>query len=178
MAYLFSTNKKGTVLFHEDAMNLCPEFAILDDKEKLALVLITDYDSPYNQLPEIERKHKACSQVFNHNKIDIFERSSFKHAVDLYKSLQYNPKRELIKTYNDKLQSLSNDLINASSPIAIKNILDSQDKIRKVLFDLQQELMDNQEAKYTLKGGGKLSFLEELMQNKEAYERVTSSRNK
>ncbi len=172
MNYLFSTNKKGTVIFHPDVMGLCPEFAVLNDQDRLCLVLIADYNSPFNQLPESDRKHKARLQVYGDNKIESFEKKVFKNAVDLYKSLQYNPKRELTKVYQDKISSLSNDLVIATSPTAIKNILDSQKNMRNAMEELTKEVSEQEEYKIELRGKGTLSLLEEICANKAEYERV------
>ena len=176
MDYLFSVSKKGTVLFHSAVMNLCPEFSFLSEQDKLCLVLIVDYNSPFNQLPESDRRHKARLQVFGDNDITQFDKKVFQNAVELYKSLQYNSKRELIKVYEDKITSLSKDLVIATSPTAIKNILDSQKSMRKAMEELTNELSDQEEHKIELRGKGTLSLLEEITSNKLEYERVTKKK--
>ena len=176
MAYLFSVNKKGTVLFHPDIMSLCPEFAFLSEKDKLCLVLIVDYNSPFNQLPESDRRHKARLQVYSDNDISQFDKKVFKNAIELYKSLQYNSKRELIGVYEDKITSLSKDLVIATSPTAIKNILDSQKSMRKAMEELTSEVSDQEEHKIELRGKGTLSLLEETTSNIAEYERVTKKK--
>jgi hypothetical protein len=173
MEYLFNINKKGTILFHPEVMKLCPEFAVLNDQEKLCLVLVCDYNSPFNQLPESDRKHKACLQSFGNNDISLFEKQVMKNAMELYKGLQYNPKHELIKVYQDKIASLSKDLVIATSPTAIKNILDSQKNMRMAMEELSKSSNEEEERKLELRGKGTLSLLEMITSNKEEYERVT-----
>jgi hypothetical protein len=176
MNYLFSINKKGTIIFHPEVMNLCPEFSVLDDKEKMCLILVSDYNSPFNQLPESDRKLKSKLQVYGDNDMALFEKKVFKNAMELYKSLQYNSKRELVKVYQDKINALSSDLEKASSPLAIKNILDSQKNMRNAMDELNKDLYEQEERKVELRGKGTLSFLEELLANKQEYERVISKR--
>ena len=176
MAYLFSVNKKGTILFCKDAMNLCPEFQFLTEKDKLCLVLIVDYQSPFNQLPEIDRRHKARLQVYGDNDISSFDKKVFKNAIELYKSLQHNSKREMMNVYRDKIDSLSADLVSASVPSAIKNILESQRIMRIASEELAKDSDAEEERKLELRGKGTLSLLEEIMSNKEEYERVKAKR--
>lgn len=176
MDYLFSINKKGTLIFHPDAMSLCPELSVLTDDEKLCVVLVVDYASPYNQLPEQDRRHKASNQVFGKADNKFFDRQIIKNAIEAYKSLQYDPKRELLKVYQDKIEQLSRDLVGTTSSKAISDILNSQAKMRVAIEEISNDIINIREAKVDVRGGGKLSFLDELMQNKEAYERVTKKK--
>jgi hypothetical protein len=176
--YLFPVNKQGTVLLHPDAMELMPEFAILDDKKKLILILVVDDYSPYHNLPEIERINNACNQVYGSIKPKLFNSATMKNAVEAYKALQYNPKKELIKTYQKKIELLSDDLMSAVTPTAIKNITGAQKDMRKVLEELEGEVTDDEEREAQIKGGGRKTYLENLIENQDRYKLVTNRRNK
>lgn len=175
--YLFSINKKGTILLHPDALQLCPELAILEEKEARFIILAYDYESPFNQMPEEDRIHRAINLTYGVELSPDLKSKKFKNAIDAYKSLQYNPKRQLIKVYEHKLITLSTDLEKTNSSIEIKRILDSQKQIRVSLAELTNELSEQDEQRH-IRGGGQLSFIEELHRNKEEYNRVTKPKKK
>lgn len=178
MAQLFQLDRKGNVFFHKDAMNLCIELTFLTEKERRALVLYVDYYSPFSQLPEDDKKSKAMIQVFGTSKIDIFAKQTMVIAIEKYKSLQYDPKRELKRYYIDKIQLLSNELLITVKVSEITNIIKAQDIMNKAIDKLEMELLEQQEINLNIKGGGGLSFIDKAMSNKEDYERAIALKTK
>lgn len=178
MDYLFSLNKRGTYVFHLDAVKLCPELSILDDNEILFLILAYSYKSPFYQmrLPEQDRVNKAMQQVFGGTNKDVMNKGIIQNAAEAIKALQYDPKMELLRIYEDKLNMLSEELKHADSSKNIQDILKSQTHLKDAAKNLEDDIMNNLEIQETLKGGGTLSFIERLIKNKEEYDRVVSKK--
>jgi hypothetical protein len=154
-------------------MDLCPELRFLDDAERLYIVLVYDYYSMYRQFTESDRINKALNHIRTVLLMEINNISpKMEMAIEAYKSLQFDPKRELVNVYKVKIQQLSADLEKALAPSVIKNILDSQKTLKQATEDLVQEIEMGLEAKANLKGGGNLSLLEKLKLNKELYLQV------
>lgn len=178
MELLFNIDKKGTIVFVNEALDLCPELRFLNPSERLYLILSVDYYTPYRQFPAIERVNKALNHVrtvMNETVNNTSQKMLI--AIDCYKSLQYDIKRAEVEVYKNKLQQLNADLQSASSSTSIKHVLDSKVQLRKAIEELEQEIEMNIETKSLLKGNGTLSFLEELKSRKELYENITKSRN-
>lgn len=171
--YLFSINKKGTLLIHPEAVKLCPELSVLDEREVRFLILAYDYESPFNQQPEADRIHRAKNMVYEREMGPNLKEQKWINAIETYKGLQYNPKREMIRVYEKKLTTLSQDLEGDISSSDIKKILDSQKLIRLSLKEINEELAEIEEMKVNIKGGGQLSFIENIMSNLKEYRRVT-----
>lgn len=176
MPLLFNINKKGTILFHPDAVNLCPELQPLKDNDKLFIVLYCDYYSPFAQLPEQDRLNKSLLMVYKNTNKDLMSKEIIKNAIEAYNALQYDPVREMLKSYNKKLELLSDDLMAETNSRKINELLSSQSKIRNAIREINEEVSEKMEMDYHLKGGGKLSFIELLMRNKDEYDRVTKRR--
>lgn len=172
MAQLFLMDKKGTLFFHKDAIRLCPEFDLLSENERRVLVLFVDYNSPFNQLPESDRKQKSTLQVYGSIQEKIFSKPVMRNAVKKYMGLQFDTKRELRNTYQRKIDLLSKDLDNAISPTAINNIIKSLDSMRKAVDQLDSDILNAEEKQLNIRGGGRLSFIDELMSNQEDYDRA------
>lgn len=179
MDYLFSLNKKGTFVFHADAVKLCPELSVLNDKEILFLILVYSYKSPFYQmrLPEQDRINKAMQQVFGSSDKNLLNKGIIKNAAEAIKALQYDPRMELMKVYEDKLKNLSEELVITDTATGIQNILKSQSHLKEAIKGLEDDILNNLEIQETLKGGGTLSFIERLMKNKDEYDRVTRKKN-
>lgn len=171
--YLFSINKKGTILINPEVVKLCLEFAVLSEREMRFLILAYDYESPFNQQPESDRIHRAKNMVYDMDEGPNLNEQKWINAIDRYKSLQYNPKRETMRVYERKLSLLSNELTNEESSTKIKQILESQKLIRISLKELSEDLAEAEEKKAQIKGGGRLSFIEDIMTNMQEYKQAT-----
>ena len=171
--YLFSINKKGTILINPEAVKLCPELSVLDEKEVRFLILSYDYESPFNQQPEVERLHRAKNMVYDNEPGLNTKDRKWLNAVEAYKSLQYNAKREMMRVYEKKLTVLSAELATEDSTTKIKSILESQKLIRTAIKELMEDLVETEEKRVTIRGGGQLSFIEQMMSNIQEYKRIT-----
>lgn len=176
---LLTISSKGNRVLHPDAAKLCPELERLTEDELLLICLAYDYYSPMRQLSEIERRRRAWAQVFRDKKKDPFETPKIKDAVSFYCSLQYDERREQVKTYLNKISTINEAIRDADSPATITNLVKINAELRKSVNAIEEELLQSEERdSVTVKGQGKLSLLESLMRNREKYETVIRNREK
>lgn len=171
--YLFSINTKGTAVLYKEAVQLCPVFKKLDEKEILFLILAYDNYSPFRQLSEDERIRRAKAQVYGAQDIRPWEIPTIKEAIEEYVSLQYNPLLEQRKTYQEKIEKINDGIRDADSPAQIKNLLTTNKELRKELEQMDKELlMQEEEESIEIYGKGSLSWLERAIRNKKRYKEM------
>lgn len=169
MSYLFYIDDRNNTVLHPDCLKLCPELSGLTQDEALCLILIYDNFSPYRQYPEQQRIYKASLHVFSDNNHKLFDSNRWKLAVDAYKSLQYNPKLELVKTYQKKIEEMQLLIEETDSETQITKALKVINELRKNILELENEVLDGFQRQGQLAGKAERSFLEILMSNKELY---------
>src|SRR4051812_42261866 len=104
---LFQLNQKGDAVLHPEAVQLIPELKKLQKKELLFIILAYDYYSPLHQMPEEERIRKAGRKAFGIDEYKIAEApENIKKAIEMYRSLQYDTRREMILSYQAKLADI------------------------------------------------------------------------
>ena len=169
MSYLICIDEKNNQVLHPEVLKLCDSFIALSEKEMLYVVLFTDYNSIYKQLPEHERKRRAMWHAFQENEVEIVESLRIKTAVEDYTSLQYNPKIELIRRYQKKIDALLETLdSDSSSTNGQKNVAFIKD-LRANIRELENEVNDQNKIDGVIKGDRQLSFLEKMKANKKLY---------
>jgi hypothetical protein len=181
MSYLFFCDTKNNILLHPDVVKLSPELGLLTDKEVLFVVLAYDYNSIYRQFPERQRVSKAIWHIYQDNVPNLLDEEKrpqkIKKAIEAYKSLQFNRNIELVEMYNKKIDNLLLILENDNSTSGIKNAMDSIDKFRKAIRDIEGEIVEDKLIEGELKGNIKRSWLEKLQSNQKMYFAVTAKRN-
>jgi hypothetical protein len=146
---LFYLDTNNTTCLHPDAIHLCPELSVLEDKEVLIVVLAYDYKSPFRQFTEPDRKRKALIHVYGNDDRDLFQRDKIKQAVEAYNSLQ-----------------------------EISRIIKSINAIRESIRDLETEVYDEVAKEGKIVGGRDLSFLEKWQRNKDRYKALMKNKKK
>lgn len=173
MSYLFFIDKSAKKVLHPNAIKLCPELGVLSEEETLWVILAYDYHSPYNQFPEEERQRKAESHVWGTQAPQNYlTKEKIKLAIDAYKSLQWNPKIELMRIYQKKIDDLNVDLAKASKNEMIPDIIKTTKEIRKYIKELEDEVLGDEIEESQLTGNKELSWLEKMQQNKAYYETI------
>lgn len=176
MSYLIQINERANQILHPDAVKLFPGFNVLSSDEILFIVLAYDYNSPYSAFIEDERIRRAMQHVWSDNKYDDIKKQKIKNAIEAYKGLQYNPKIELVRSYQAKIDSLNNTLISVDKPADIAKSIESINLLRKSIRELEQEILATYEDEGKMVGGGQRSFLENMQKNKELYKKVTQKK--
>jgi len=113
---------------------------------------------------------KAEREVFGSNTKDYEnDHPKIKEAIDEYKSLQYDQRRDLISVFQDKIDILQGQ-IAAAEGLKMKQIIDNINLVNLTIEKMQKEI-DRDEEVAQLKGGGKLSRIEEWQKNQVEYTR-------
>lgn len=173
MSYLIQINEKSNTILHPDAVKLFPGFNVLSADEILFIVLAYDYCSPYSGFIEDDRIRRASMHVWTDDTGSlILSKQKIKNAIEAYKGLQYNPKIELSKSYQKKIDDLTSAMDGITSPDLIKKTLESINLLRKSVRELEQEVLAVYEDEGKMVGGGERSFLENMHKNRELYKKV------
>lgn len=163
-----------------EAFKLAPEFAYLDEKDMLCIILAYDHHSMYRQFPEDIRKQRARVHVFSMSNEDFFEKEKILKAVDAFKRLQYNSRVNQIITMKKALDNETKRLENLGEDDGkkLKEILSNSKLLRAAITEIEEELdrEEEQEAEAE-KQGIKTTFLEQLVTNPQRYKEVTQKRH-
>ncbi|MAH46773.1 hypothetical protein CMI37_13170 [Candidatus Pacearchaeota archaeon] len=165
---LFKLTKDNSVILHKDCYKLCPELKALTEKQMLYVILAYDYKSPYVQLPLEERRRTARSQVYKSMEKDPEKKKLVSDAIEMYMSLQYEPKRETLDTYQSKIKMLERELMATLDTTEITKITRSIQHLMKSYDEVQKEI-ERSEIMEELEGGGKLSLLEKMQNSRKLY---------
>lgn len=176
MSYLFSIDAKNNLVLHPEVVKICPSFRALEEKEILYVVLYADYSSIYKQHPDNERKRKAMWHAFDEDKADLINTDRIKSAVEDYISLQYNPKIETARVYQQKIDDLLLSLKDETSSLAIRKTDEAIEALQKRIDKMNKEVLEDTIDEGVLKGGRSKSFLEKMMSNKKRYEAVVGKK--
>ncbi len=160
MSYLIQIDTKTNQVLHPEIMKLVDSFAMLDEKEMLYVVLYTDYNSIYKQFPEHIRKSRSMWHAFNENEDQLITSPKILRAIEDYKSLQYNPKEELIIRFQKKIDSFLELLDEDKSPTAVQNTTKAINTLRENIRELQHEVDDKYRADGEIRGQRQLSLIE------------------
>jgi len=172
MSMLFYLDENNQHILHPEVVKLCPSFRALNEKEMLYVILYTDYNSIYRQFPEHERKRKAMFHSFGDNESELVESGRILKAVDDYTSLQYNPKIEVARSYQTRIDKWAKQLENEDKPSEVKKIADGITSLRSNISDLERESDIVIQKRGVVKGKMELSYLEELMSNERNYNSI------
>lgn len=168
--YLFKIDKTSNQVLHEHALQLSPELRVLNEQEALTVILAHDYHSPYNQFPLEDRERRAYMHVYNTTDSDNFFRGQkIKKAVEEYRALQYNPKIELINSYNAKIQELNRLLSKEKTIDGIKNVTSSIKELRKYVIEMEKEILADSIEEGKIVGDKDRSWLEKMQSNQANY---------
>ena len=176
MSYLIQIDTKTNQVLHPEIMKLVDSFSMLDEKEMLYVALFTDYNSIYKQFPEHIRKSRSMWHAFNENEDELIKSPKILRAVEDYKSLQYNPKEELIIRVQKKIDSFLELLDEDKSPTAVQNITKAIATLRDNIRELQYEVDEKYRADGQVKGDRDLSFIEKLISNKKQHLAVVAKK--
>lgn len=170
MAQLFYIDSRSNTIIHPDAIKLCPELSVLTEDEALCLILAVDNFSPLRQFADQERLYRSSMQAFGDNNPKLFASLKWQSAVEAYKKLQYNPKLDLISTYQNKIKEMQLIIETETSVAGIEKAIKTINMLRQQILELENEVADQLIKEGQIKGGSELSFIEVWMRNKALYE--------
>jgi hypothetical protein len=158
---VFKVDKNYKVILNSDAAKLIPELAALDEDWLLYVVLVADYcDGPYRKKPLEERRSLAIKRVFGNKEVNV-DRKEILSAIDSYKGLVFDIRRETLDVYKEKVRLFHKESLSPNLEIKRIKELDGAiqfltERIEKMEVSLEAD--DIQEIE--LKGQKKLSYLE------------------
>lgn len=177
MSYVFFLDPYDNLLLHPDAVRLCEELRVLNDKEVAALIYAYDYHSMYRQFTLAERMRRASIKVYGDVKDKLFESPKMKAAIDAYMGIQYNPKIEFISTCQERIDGLQDDLRVAKDEKDISRILKSIKMLREQINELEKEVSEDTIKEGKVFGDASLSFIEMFQKNR-AYKNLLDNKKK
>lgn len=174
---VFKVDKDFEIILNPEAVKLVPELAGLSSKELLYVICVTDYESsPFRKKPLDERKLLAKRKYFRDSKQDP-ETARVKRAMDIYKDLVFDIRRETIDKYKRRVLLLQKESLK--DEIDLKRLKDIDqaitfltDRIEKMQHDLD---IDEQSENIKIKGGRKLSHLEIWQRKQKAHREFKDS---
>jgi len=159
---VFQMDKNFEVILNPDAVKLVPELSNLNNDELRYVILVVDYvDGPYRKKPISERRLMARKNVYGDSKKNP-ETEKIQLAMDVYKSLVFDIRRETIDIYIEKIRKLQKESIAPDTTFSRMKEIDStinfmQDRVSSMQHELDIEEGDN----IQLKGQKKLRKKEE-----------------
>lgn len=169
---IFLFDKKERCVVNPDALKLTTYLKKISKDEFYYIVLAYDYESPYHQLPEDDRKLKARRQVFKSGGGDDIEtgNENLIQAVREYKSLQYDPQREILNNYIDRIKKLNNEFLNETNMDKLVKLDKTIALIQKRAEDMQQKI-NKSLSSMEVKGKRKLNYIEIWQANQVEFKR-------
>ena len=168
---VFRLDNKGTATLHPDAIKLCPEFKKLSSNDILYIILVYDYKSPFRQFDVEERKNRAKVRAYPKGLIKSPEaRAKVREGVELYRSLQFDSRRETLDIYKSKIVQLNMSLrdVESDNTNQIRNITNSLNVIQGEMTKLERNI-EYDDTMIELKGDEKLSEIENFQLNRSEY---------
>jgi hypothetical protein len=158
---VFKVDRNFKIILNPDAAKLCPELTSLTNDELLFVILAIDYcDGPYRKRPAEERRSLALKRVFKDNAVNL-ETKRMQDAMEAYKSLVFDIRRETLDVLKQKAQLYHKELLNPTLEFKRMKELDQalqyiEERIDKIDTSLTVDDINEME----LKGQKKLSHLE------------------
>jgi len=185
MSYLFYFDEKARCVLRPECVKLCPELSVLTPDELMFIIKAFDHHSPLRRYPEQDRIRRSMLDVWHDNKpklLAAIEGGDVHHSINVairaYKSLQYDPKIDLIQKYQETVDEIKNSITSDLTDKEMKEKLDNIDKLRKHIKALENEVTEAILDEGQLKGDQDLSYLEKIQKSKTMYEYVTAKKKK
>lgn len=173
--FLVKLDVNNQTVLNPEVARLEPTLAKLSEDELRAIVLAFDYESIYKLLPESERMLRAHVDVFKSKRKNFWTEDKILAAVEVYKSCQYDERKESFQIYQAKIGANNLMIQESDSPASIKNYIAINGYLTDELARIEKELiMDHNRLE--IRGREGLSFLENIMRNKEKYAEITRRR--
>lgn len=182
MSYVIDLDVRNKIILRPACVQLCPELGGINSEELTFIALAYDYKSPLKRYNQQDRIRRAMLQAFGDNVpkiLDAIEKNDVSHriivAIEAYKSLQFDEKEELKKTYKEKIVQLQGQ-IPALDGKALENALNSIDMLSNRVKSIENEIYEDTLSEGQLKGNQELSYLEILQRNRKNYEIVRNKK--
>ena len=174
---VFKVDQNYEIILNMDAVKLVPELSALDQKELMYVILVADnVDGPYRKKPYEERCLMAYKRVYGSSEGNVSS-DKIRNAIEAYKSLIFDVRRETIDIYNGKIRTLQKETLQPDTSFNRMKEIDStisfmMERITRINHDIDIE--EGEEIE--LKGKKKLSYIEIWQRNQKTYREFKASR--
>jgi hypothetical protein len=172
---VFKMDKSFDVVLNKDAVKLVPELTGLSKDQLKYVILVADYvDSPLRKRPLEERKAMAARMVYGDGK--NIETDKIKLAIESYRSLVFDIRRETIDIFKQKIKVLQKEVIMPDISFSRMKEIDQtitfmQDRVASI--EHQLDIEEGEEIE--IKGGKVLSYLEKWQRSQREYNKFKKS---
>ena len=158
---VFKVDKNFNVVLNPDAAKLIPELASLSEKELLFVILAVDYvDGPFRKKPVEERRSLALKRVYGDKPANVDNKKMY-DAMDSYKGLVFDIRRETLDVYKQKAQLYHKEALNPNLEFKRMKDLDQAIQFLEERIDkIETSLLSDEHTEMELKGQKKLSYIE------------------
>ena len=158
---VFHMDKNFEIILNPEAVKLVPELRSLDQQELEYVILVIDYvDGPYRKKPLDERKLMARKKVYGDNKKNT-ETKRIQIAMDGYKSLVFDIRRETIDVYNNKIRIIQRETLSPDTTFTrIKEINNTVEYLQDRIIKMEHDLDIDEKDDIKLEGKKTLSYIE------------------
>jgi hypothetical protein len=177
---LFRIDKRNNTILDKQAAKLTQHCKKLSEEELRYVILVADYYSPLKQYPKKEKAIKAERMVWGTEAEtkQIGEDPKIKRAIEEYEELQYDPIRETIKAYREKVNSLVSELLLANRPGKVSQIDADIQVLQTRIAEMQEDIQKAEDAVKLKKKGDSLSLIEIWQRNIEQAKKDKMQMNK
>lgn len=168
-----STGKRINLI--PEAIALCPVLSFLTEEQLRYIIITYDYiGGPYSQKPESERSLIAITTIYGSEsrmtRNDIENNELMISAIDSFKSLIYDTRKNSIDRLKNKLSLLEKQLAecDANDFNTLKNITSSSDIILKQVIRLEK-IDEEEEEKLKIRGDKEESMIEKMKRTRKLY---------
>ena len=167
---VFKVDQALNVALDDQALRLIPELVSLTQDELKYVILVVDYvDSPLRKKPLAERKMMAKRMVFKGKNVQPETQKVLK-AMDLYKSLVFDIRRETVDIYSEKIRKLQKETLHPDTTFArMKEIDQTITFMQNRVTSIQHELDIEEGERLELQGNRKLSYIEIWQRRQKEY---------
>lgn len=169
---IFRVDSDFQLILSKDAARLCPELVDISEDELKYIILAYDYiESPFRKKPLEERKRIAKRRVWKNSRKNP-ENQKVVKAIEAYKGLIYDSKREAVESYRQKVANLNREISISEKLDEIKQKVGLVEFFEKKIDEYENDIKAEEvNLELKLKGGAKLSYLEIWQRNKKLKEK-------
>lgn len=174
---VFKVDRDFQVILNPEAVKLVPELVGITSDELLYVICVIDYDDgPFRKKPLEERKILARRKYFEDSEEDP-ETDRVKRAMDAYKGLVFDIRRETIDKYKRRILLLQKESLKDEVSISrLKEIDQGISFLTGRIDTIQHELdIEEQTEDIKIQGGRKLSKIEKWQRNQKAHREFKDS---
>ena len=158
-------------MVNPEAARLVPELQSLSMDQLWYVILVVDYvDGPFRKKPLDERRILAARKIFGKDKA-MKESDKVKNAMEAYKGLVFDIRRETVDALKTKVQKLHTELLQPDATArGIEQIDKSISFLEKRITSIERDLDIEEQEHIELKAGRKLSMIEIWQRNQKRFE--------